>query len=167
MAKPIELSVKDLSKLVDNLDKYKDTLIPHAIAVIDKTCKVGLVENYSSATQMETKIEGNTVKGGIQAPSDDKFAEYGTGVYAENGHIGTTPTFVNSGYNKWYVPVSSVKHNVSYPIVEIDGEQYYIARPQIAQHRFYKCSQRMREQIRQIAQDEFIGGSNGITKYLQ
>lgn len=167
MAKPIKLSVSDLTELNEKIKKSKNNLLKCAKAVVDKTCRIGLVDNYSSATQMETTVQGYTVKGGIKAPAEVKFAEYGTGIYSEKGHIGSTTTFIESGFNKWYVPVNEVKHNVNYPVIQIDGEDYYIARPQVAQHRFYKCSERMRRQIRQIALDEFIGGTNGITKYLQ
>ena len=167
MGKAIILNVKNMRKLSDNLEKYRASLITHAINTIDKTCKVGLLGNYESASQLETKVEGSIVRGGIKAPKEVKFAEYGTGVYAEKNHIGTTKTFNESGYNKWFVPVGQVTHSLGYPIVSIQGEEYYMARPQRAQHLFEQKCELMRSQIKQIAQDEFIGGADGITKYLQ
>ncbi len=55
------------------------------------------------------------------------FLEYGTGKYAQLPHIGTTPTFIKSGYEYWFIPVNKVDQRLYYPIIEIQGQQFYIA----------------------------------------
>lgn len=55
------------------------------------------------------------------------FLEYGTGKYAQLPHIGTTPTFIKSGYEHWFIPVDKVDVRLYYPIVEIQGQQFYLA----------------------------------------
>ena len=55
------------------------------------------------------------------------FEHYGTGQYAELEHIGTTKHFIESGYTEWFIPVAKVEQPLHYPIVEIQGVQFYIA----------------------------------------
>lgn len=55
------------------------------------------------------------------------FLEYGTGQYAQLPHIGTTPTFIKSGYEYWFIPVEKVDKRLYYPIIEIQGQQFYLA----------------------------------------
>lgn len=55
------------------------------------------------------------------------FLEYGTGTKAEKPHIGTTETFIKSGYRYWYLPVEKVDRKFSpQRIININGQQYYI-----------------------------------------
>ena len=55
------------------------------------------------------------------------FLEFGTGTEAELPHIGTTKTFIKSGYRYWYLPVDKVDRKFSPErIVEINGKQFYL-----------------------------------------
>lgn len=62
------------------------------------------------------------------------FEYFGTGKYAEQDHIGNTKHFIESGYTEWFIPVSKVEKSLGYPIVEIQGMQFYIARGVKANH---------------------------------
>lgn len=55
------------------------------------------------------------------------FEYFGTGQYAEQEHIGRTKHFIESGYTEWYIPVNKVGRNLNYPIVTINGTQFYVA----------------------------------------
>ena len=76
---------------------------------------------------------------------DDYFVgrmiENGTGIYALEPHIGTTGTFWNSGFQYWYVPVTSVDRPIGQKIT-IDGKEFYVARPQPAKPHFYPALQK-------------------------
>lgn len=62
------------------------------------------------------------------------FEYFGTGEFAEQGHIGKTKHFVETGYTEWYIPVNKVGRNLSYPIVAISGRQFYVAVGSKANH---------------------------------
>lgn len=55
------------------------------------------------------------------------FLEFGTGTKAELDHIGTTATFIASGYRYWLLPVDKVDRQFSPErIVNIKGELFYL-----------------------------------------
>lgn len=49
------------------------------------------------------------------------------GIWAEQPHIGTTKHFIESGFNEWFIPVNKVQQRLKYPIIEIKGQQFYLA----------------------------------------
>lgn len=83
------------------------------------------------------------VKGRVYA-SPDKFMSngvsylffeyFGTGAYAEKEHIGKTEHFIASGCTEWFIPVAKVERALSYPIVNIQGMDFYLARGVKANH---------------------------------
>lgn len=62
------------------------------------------------------------------------FEYFGTGAMAEMPHVGHTKHFVESGYTQWFIPVTIVEKPLNYPIVEIQGVQFYIAHGVKANH---------------------------------
>lgn len=56
------------------------------------------------------------------------------GQYAEQEHIGKTKHFVELGYTEWYIPVNKVGRSLSYPIVTINNQQFYVAVGSKANH---------------------------------
>lgn len=62
------------------------------------------------------------------------FEYFGTGQYAEQEHIGKTKHFIESGYTEWYIPVNKVGRSLSYPIVNINKQQFYVAVGSKANH---------------------------------
>ena len=62
------------------------------------------------------------------------FEYFGTGQYAEQEHIGKTKHFIESGYTEWYIPVNKVGRLLSYPIVTINKQQFYVAVGSKANH---------------------------------
>ena len=55
------------------------------------------------------------------------FREFGTGIWAEQPHIGTTKHFLETNYEEWYIPVSKAGRDLSYPIININNTQFYVA----------------------------------------
>jgi len=62
------------------------------------------------------------------------FEYFGTGSNAEMPHVGNTKHFLESGYTEWFIPVAKVEKALGYPIVEIQGVQFYIAHGMKANH---------------------------------
>ncbi len=56
------------------------------------------------------------------------------GQYAEQEHIGKTKHFIASGYTEWYIPVNKVGRSLSYPIITINKQQFYVAIGSKANH---------------------------------
>lgn len=70
-----------------------------------------------------------------------RMIENGTGIYALEPHIGHTGTFLRSQFQYWYVPVTSVDRPIGKKIT-IDGQEFYVARPQPARPHFYPALQK-------------------------
>lgn len=56
------------------------------------------------------------------------------GQYAEQEHIGKTKHFIASDYTEWYIPVNKVGRSLSYPIITINKQQFYVAIGSKANH---------------------------------
>lgn len=55
------------------------------------------------------------------------FLEFGTGTKAELEHIGTTKTFIESGYQYWLLPVEKVDRKFAPErMIKIKGNMFYI-----------------------------------------
>lgn len=55
------------------------------------------------------------------------FLEFGTGTFAELPHIGTTKTFIKSGFKYWYLPVEKAQRNFGdNRRISIQGQDYFI-----------------------------------------
>ena len=62
------------------------------------------------------------------------FEYFGTGSKAEMEHVGKTKHFIQSGYTEWFIPVGKVEKALPYPVVNIQGMDFYIAHGTKANH---------------------------------
>ena len=62
------------------------------------------------------------------------FEYFGTGSKAEMEHVGKTKHFIQSGYTEWFIPVGKVEKALPYPVVNIQGMDFYIAHGSKANH---------------------------------
>lgn len=67
------------------------------------------------------------------------FEYFGTGQFAEQAHIGKTKHFIETGYTEWYIPVDKVGRTLNYPIVTINGKQFYVAIRSKSKSFFGRC----------------------------
>lgn len=71
------------------------------------------------------------VKGRIHTDQDKfpwaMFEHFGTGDYRELSAVGTTKHFLETGGSQWFIPVSKVEKTLGYPIINIQGMDFYIA----------------------------------------
>lgn len=143
-------------KGLDSLDKKLNTIIKKLPQTAEKSVEEILKETRTCAIRLEkghneegilcelVDIANNKVKGRVYAdPSKFTtdngqsylwFEYFGTGAYAEQGHVGTTKHFIESGYTEWFIPVSKVGRTLNYPIVTIKDVQFYIAHGSKACH---------------------------------
>lgn len=79
----------------------------------------------------EITVTNNCITGRLYTNFDyAMFLEYGTGTKAEMPHIGTTETFIKSGYRYWFLPkeVADSKGKEFSPqrLINIKGKLFYI-----------------------------------------
>ena len=107
----VEDALKNLQKkALDNKRGSKDEkMIPVEIVDFDKMKVVGRV--YTDKDLF----------------SYASFLEFGTGTKAELEHIGTTKTFIESGYQYWLLPVEKVDRKFAPErMINIKGNMFYI-----------------------------------------
>jgi hypothetical protein len=78
------------------------------------------------------------VKGRVYTDKDKfpwaMFEHFGTGDFRELPPVGTTKHFLETGGSQWFIPVSKVEKALPYPIVNIQGMDFYIAHGTKANH---------------------------------
>ena len=84
------------------------------------------------------------------------FEYFGTGEYAEMGHIGSSKHFIESGYTQWFIPVSSVDKKLGYPVVNIQGFDFYLAHGVKPNHFLTDAEFQSRVENKQILEREFV-----------
>ena len=78
------------------------------------------------------------------------FEHFGTGDYRELPAIGKTEHFKNTGGSQWFIPVSKVEKTLGYPIIEIQGMQFYIAHGVHSNHFMTDAEFKTRQENREI-----------------
>ena len=78
------------------------------------------------------------------------FEYFGTGANAEMEHVGKSKHFINSGYTEWFIPVSKVEKALPYPVVNIQGMDFYIAHGMKANHFMSDASFKSRNENAEI-----------------
>ena len=157
MAIKIKCKVKGLN----NLEKKINTIIRKLPQTVEKSVEEVLKEIRTCAIRLEkghhddgilaelVDVSNNTVKGKVYADINAfpffLFEHYGTGQYAEMEHIGKTKHFIESGYTEWFIPVAVAPRELPYPIVTINGMQFYIAHGTKANHFMTDAEFEMRE----------------------
>lgn len=80
------------------------------------------------------------------------FEYFGTGANAEMEHIGKSKHFIESGYTEWFIPVSKVEKTLPYPVVNIQGMDFYIAHGTKANHFMADASFKSRNENAEIVE---------------
>lgn len=161
--------MKDISKLSVSLNNWQKILFQKRLVKAQRNTAEKMHQDikslapsnsgeYVSSIKIgDTKFENEKISTYIYTDltSDNhaigRMIEYGTGIYALQPHIGHTKTFIESQYQYWYVPATSVKRAIG-PSIFINGKEFYIAYPQVAKPHFipalFSNKQYYKEQIR-------------------
>ena len=144
------VKIKCTVKGLNGRDKKLNTIIKKLPSKIEKSVEEVLKEIRTCAIKLEkghhedgilcelVDVSNNEVKGRVYADINAfpwfMFEHYGTGQYAEMEHVGKTEHFIKSGYTEWFIPVDKVEKTLNYPIITINGMQFYIAHGVQANH---------------------------------
>lgn len=146
MSVKINFKVKNL----DSLEKKINTIIKQLPQKVEDSIEDVLKNIRGYAIRLERghntdgilveMVETSTmkVKGRIYTDKEKfswaMFEHFGTGDYRELSAIGKTKRFIETGGSQWFIPVSKVEKELHYPIIEIQGAQFYIAHGVKANH---------------------------------
>lgn len=136
------------NKVIDNLIKAQKETAEKVWEDV-KNLAPSKTGKYAESIKMsDTELKNNVISTHIYTDlqSEDgyyigRMIEYGTGIYALQPHIGHTKTFIDSKYQFWYVPASSVDRPIGRKII-IDGKEFYVAKPQVAKPHFIPALQK-------------------------
>lgn len=78
------------------------------------------------------------------------FEYYGTGSKAEMPHIGKTKHFIESGFTQWFIPVDKVEKKLGYPIITLQGAEFYVAHGVAPNHFLEDAEFQSREENKDI-----------------
>jgi HK97 gp10 family phage protein len=129
---------KGVRSLNKKLDKINNTFVNSTKIGVDKALEdiQKLALDYKvgkkDPTQLpfESDINGSEINGRLHSDKDTfnyaGFLEFGTGAFAEKPHVGTTKTFIDSGFTMWYLPVEKVNKPLPYKIITIKGKRFYV-----------------------------------------
>lgn len=122
--------------IADGIEEVLKTLHTEAIRLEKGHNQEGIIVDRVDLSTGEVKgrIYADPTKFVSNGQSYLWFEYFGTGQYAEQEHVGTTKHFIESGYTEWFIPVGKVDRSLSFPIVEIQGMQFYIAHGQEPNH---------------------------------
>lgn len=138
-----EIKVKNNFK---NFEKLKNKLVETVQESVEEVLKN--IRGYAIKLEKGNNEDGilvemietstNTVKGRVYTSKDKfpwaMFEHFGTGDYRELSKVGTTKHFLDTGGSQWFIPVSKVQKTLRYPIIEIQGTQFYVAHGVKANH---------------------------------
>lgn len=135
------IEIKGLDSLNRKLNNIANNLEKNTLEAMNKVLKDGQKVAFDNkiGTKDESMIpyeatsDKTYVTGRLHTDkkkfSHALFLEYGTGTEAEMEHIGTTKTFLKSGYQYWYLPVEKAPRDFGTPIM-INGKEFFVMYPQ-------------------------------------
>lgn len=113
-----------------------------------------LVEMINSKGESKGRLYANPNEFMSNGISYLFFEYYGTGSKAELPHVGTTKHFIESGYTQWFIPVNKVDRELHYPIVTIQGFDFYVAHGVSANHFLEDAEFQSRAENRDIVKNK-------------
>lgn len=118
------------------IEEVLDNLQTEAIRIENGHNQEGIIiERVDLSTkEIKGRIYADPTKFMSNGQSYLWFEYFGTGKYAEQEHVGTTKHFIESGYTEWFIPRNKVDRSLGFPIIEIQGMQFYIAHGQAPNH---------------------------------
>lgn len=155
----MEIKAKYNYKRIDELVASLQTIGIEELLKNLRANAIKLEKGHNEQGILVQMIEGGEEKGRVYAtPEQFKsngisylfFEYFGTGKYAEMAHIGKTKHFIESGYTEWYIPVLKVPRALNYPVINIEGTDFYLAHGAKANHFLQDAEFNTREQNKEI-----------------
>lgn len=118
--------IQNLNKILNSKELFK-YIAEESIKIINKNAKSKLSQysNYINSNKYKLTDDGIEIYNDVQSETGKHYSliiEYGSGIYAEMSHTGTSKTFLESGHVYWLVPVEEGSDLESYgfEVVDID-----------------------------------------------
>lgn len=174
----IEIEVKGTDEIIKKIlevdkklssDDVKEYLAQKMLDVINRISEEKLKTNSNYVKHNKYKLikEGIWLYNDVQTESGTYYSlilEYGSGTKAELNHIGTTDSFIKSGYTYWYVPESEAQnisdYNYSSYTTE-NGEVLYMVFGQEPKHIYTDAAKEIEKNVKSWLKeyiDNILGG---------
>lgn len=146
---------KKLKQITKELPKKVEESVEDVLKNI-RGCAIRLEKGHNEEGIQIEMVETSTmkVKGRIYTDKDKfswaMFEHFGTGDYRELSAVGKTKRFIETGGSQWFIPVAKVEKVLPYPIIEIQGSQFYVARGVHSNHFMTDAEFKTREQNKEI-----------------
>ena len=142
--------IEEISKS-DSIKKY---LAEKMIKVINKYAEERLSydDNYIKSNKYKINDDSIEIYNDVTNASGEHYSlilEYGSGLWAEKKHIGTTEMFKASGYMYWYVPEDEAPDLFAYPYqrIETDNGVLYKVYGQTPKHIYEDAAELVQRNI--------------------
>lgn len=130
------IEIQGTKQVIDKINRIEEIvksndlkiyLAEKSIAVINRLADERLShdENYVKNNKYKIEEEGILIYNDVVNNSNEHYSlilEYGSGLYAEKQHIGTTETFIATGFMYWYVPEEEAPELFDYPYERIETD---------------------------------------------
>lgn len=130
------IEIQGTKQAIDKIKKIEDVtksnslkvyLAEKMISVINRFAdeRLSYDENYVKSNKYKIDDESITIYNDVANASNEHYSlilEYGSGLYAEKGHIGSSETFIASGFMYWYVPEEKAPEISEYPYQRIETD---------------------------------------------
>ena len=131
-----EIKIQGTKQVIDKIERVeaitkseglRKYLAQKMIAVINRLAdeRLSYDDNYKNHNKYQINSDSIVIYNDVQNNNGQYYSlilEYGSGLYAEKGHIGKTPTFIATGYMYWYVPEEEAPELFEYPYERIESE---------------------------------------------
>lgn len=130
------IKIQGTKKVIDKINSIDDAfksndlkeyLAKKVIRIIDKLADERLYydDNYKSNNKYTIEQNKIIIYNDVKNNNGEYYSliiEYGSGLYAEQEHIGKTNTFTATGYMYWYVPEEEAPELFDYPYERIETD---------------------------------------------
>ena len=131
-----KVEIQGTKQVIDKINKIEEIsnskdikiyLAEKVISVINRLAdeKLSYDNNYKKSNKYKIYDDSIVIYNDVANESGEHYSliiEYGSGLYAEKSHIGTTQSFTASGYMYWYVPEEEAPELIEYPYERIETE---------------------------------------------
>ena len=132
----ISIEIQGTKQVIDKINRVeaitkssglKQYLAERMVAVINRLAdeRLSYDDNYIKHNKTVIRDDSILIYNDVENNNHEHYSlilEYGSGLYAEKGHIGKTKTFLATGYMYWFVPEDEAPELFDYPYERIETE---------------------------------------------
>lgn len=151
--------LKSISKLEKKIPKIlKDITLLVSNNIRNKAIRLERGNNSNGILVELVNVEDNQVISRVYTSTENMpwamFEHFGTGDFREMEAIGRTKHFLETGGSEWFIPVKKVEKVLNYPIITINGIDFYVAHGVKANHFMTDAEFLTREENKNIVRNK-------------